>query len=132
MENNEMTQQEEIFDEELQGMGIPFEDETVPREIPALERPEQEARKNYNTVNHAGCCEGPGRAMDAAYAPVLNTEASLLKRGLGCLKWVLPCGAISMLLWWFQINGLMLMEAAYPCILASAVIGAAGGAWNAK
>ena len=127
MDNNfQKLNQEEIFDEELQGMGIPFEDETVPKEIPVLERPEQEARKNDNTANYSRCCEGAGKAVDTSCAPVGKSAISLQNRSLGCVKWLGICGGIAMLLWWFQINDLMALQAAYPCIVACGVLGGFG------
>lgn len=132
--DNENRGIEDIFDEELKAMGIQFEDETVPKEIPTLECPPQEERKSYNSANCAGngCTEGYGNAVDASYAPVKNAEASLQNRLLGCAKWALTCGGIAMLMWWFQVNELMAMKAAYPCILACAVLGGFGVGRNAK
>lgn len=119
---------DEIFDVELQGMGIPFEDETVPKEIPTLERPAQEERKSCNSANCAGngCTEGYGNAVDASYAPIRRSGTSVQSRLIGCAKWALICGGIAMLLWWFQINDLMAMKAAYPCICACGVLGGFG------
>ena len=66
------------------------------------------------------------KAMDAAYAPVKKTESSLQARLIGCTKWLGICGGIAMLLWWFQINDLMAMQAAYPCIVACGILGGFG------
>lgn len=48
------------------------------------------------------------------------------KRLEGCAKWALICGSISMLLWWFYVNGMMDLEAAYPCIVVCALLAGFG------
>lgn len=57
---------------------------------------------------------------------IFQKRNTTIERLAKCCKWTGVCGGISMLLWWFQVNGLMALEAAYPCILASAVIGGFG------
>ena len=96
-------QEEEIFDEELKAMGIPFEDETKPREMPKLE--DYEAGR-VKQMDHPGrtCYEGepcrkdPVKAMDASYTPFGKPKVSLRDRLIGCAKWTLICGGIAMLL----------------------------------
>lgn len=120
-------QKDEIFDKELQEMGIPYEDETVPKEMQNLQG---YTEKGGN--EKMPCRKEPVKTMGTPCVRAVNAEANLLKRGLGCMKWVLPCGGISMLLWWFQVNDLMAMVAAYPCIVACGIIGGIGFGMNIK
>ena len=46
--------------------------------------------------------------------------------------WAGICGGIGLLLWQFQVRGLMAMEAAYPCILACGMIGSFGVGLNVR
>ena len=119
MENNYQKdmQPDEIFDEELRAMGIPYEDETAPTEMPRME-PKYECKCESR--------EGPGEAKDACYAPVHNARGNAGKHMIGCVKWAGICGGISMLLWWFQVNDLMAIQAAYPCIVACGILGGFG------
>lgn len=119
-------QEEEIFDEELQAMGLNYTDESagnpIPQQMPRMERTVAKSTAHKST----GRSENPGEAMDASWAPVRSKKACLRDRLLGCTKWVGICGGISMLLWWFQINDLMAMQAAYPCIVACGILGGFG------
>ena len=49
-----------------------------------------------------------------------------------CALWAGICGGIGLLLWQFQVRGLMAMEAAYPCILACSMIGSFGVGLNVR
>lgn len=122
MENNYQneTQEEEIFDEELKAMGIPYADGTEEVEMPLTEqvRPKPACKCEHR--------EGPGEAKDAYYTPVAKRGVSLQNRLIGCVKWAGICGGISMLLWWFQVNDLMAIQAAYPCIVACGILGGFG------
>ena len=128
MDNNyqKEAQPEEIFDEELQAMGIPFEDETAPREMPHMEQSKHEDASKCESR------EGPGEAKDTCYAPVYNARRNAGKHLIGCVKWAGICGGISMLLWWFQVNDLMAIQAAYPCIVACGVLGGFGVGMHAR
>lgn len=110
---------DEFMDEELAGM-VSYTDETVPEEMPVMER------------KIAPKAAEKGAAQDAEYTPVPGTARGTMEKLRTCATWLGVCGGIAMLMWWFEVNGLMAMEAAYPCILASAVIGAAGTGWSAK
>lgn len=113
---------DEFFDEELQSIGVVFTDETIPAQMPMMEstpRP-KEAEKPKGAASKEECPPTP------KYAP------SYMDRIAGCVKWMIPCGGIAMLLWWFEINGLMDMIAAYPCILACGIVGAFGTGMNVK
>jgi hypothetical protein len=69
-------------------------------------------------------------AMECIPVPVKQRD--WVDKAIDSLKWLIICGSISMLMWWFWQNNLMAMEAAYPCILASAMIGTGGVVWSAK
>lgn len=112
---------DEIMDEELIGM-VSYTDETVPAEMPRMEP----------DVPKAECKHAPGAVKDASWHPVEKQNINPRNRLLGCMKWAGICGGISMLLWYFWVNDLMAMEAAYPCILASAIIGGIGVGRSSK
>mgnify|MGYP002520027345 CR=1 FL=1 len=57
---------------------------------------------------------------------VVNAANSRLAMGSGV------CGAISMLMWWFEMNGLMATEAARPFTFACGCIGCFGGGMSFK
>ena len=99
---------EEMFDEGLKEiMGDRYDDGDTPSGMPVLERKAKPEPK--------------------ADQPTYRSEESVLFGKLWRMtKWLGICGGISMLMWWFEANGLMAMEAAYPCILGCAVIGGFG------
>ena len=101
---------DEIMDEELTGM-VNYTDETVPAEMPRMEQ-KPKVKKTA--------------AIDAEYAPFPNERRGTMERVKGCATWGLICGGISMLLWWFYVNDLMAIQAAYPCIVACGILGGFG------
>lgn len=106
------------FGEELAGM-VNYTDETAPAEMPVMEqKPSPKAKERAAAV------------PVAEYEPVPKTQRNLVDRLYSCVMWLGVCGCIAMLLWWFNVNGLMAMEAAYPCILACGVIGSFGAGMN--
>lgn len=114
------------FDDELAGM-VNFTDETVPQQMPEMEHkaaPRAEPKHEEKVVEAS--------AMDASFEIIPQKKRSVIDKLYDMAKWLCVCGGISMLLWWFEVNGLMAMEAAYPCILACAVIGTAGATWSVK
>ena len=113
-------QEEEIFDEELQALGIPFTDETAPKEMQEQGHEEQIRFEGSTCRKGQEMAEGPGEAR------FVRPEAHLQKKLAGCAKWALICGGIAMLLWWFQTNDLMAIQAAYPCIVACGILGGFG------
>lgn len=115
---------DEFMDEELIGM-VSYTDETAPAEMPCMEqdRHEAECKHEYR--------EGPGEAKDASRHPIRDQKTGLQERLLGCMRWIGICGGISMLLWWFQVNDLMAIQAAYPCIVACGILGGFGVGKNA-
>ena len=116
---------DEIFDQDLAGM-VSFTDETTPAEMPAMER--KQATAEAKEVQHV---PQKHEAVDAQFIPFTKTRDTMDKlRSIAA--WLGICGGISMLMWWFWMNGLMAMEAAYPCILASAAIGGIGVGRSSK
>jgi hypothetical protein len=110
------------FDDELAGM-VNYTDETVPQKMPAMERKVHEAPK---------AAPKQSEPVDAQHVPVAQKERDFMERLKSCTAWGLICGGICMLMWLFEVNGLMAMEAAYPCILASAMVGTGGAVWSLK
>ena len=118
---------DELMDEELAGM-VSYTAETVPAEMPAMEvKPRSADNTDSNTAVRV---ERVAEAKDANWVPVPKAKRDLVDRLFDCVVWLGVCGGIAMLLWWFWQNGLMAMEAAYPCILACGVIGSFGAGIN--
>ena len=122
---------ENVFDDELIGM-VNYTDETVPAEMPVMECKAKEVPQKCEEMK-------PERAIPqspAATAPFaqgsLNgyngqrKQRDIMDRLKSCATWGMICGGIAMLMWWFEVNGLMAMEAAYPCILGCAAVGSFG------
>lgn len=116
---------DEIFDRNLAGM-VNFTDETVPAEMPVIERKAKEAQ-------HAPQKEAP-KQEETEEAPFQFTprEQDVMDRLAKMAKWVMVCGGISMLLWWFQTNGMMALEASYPCTIVCAILAGYGVGANAR
>ena len=113
----------DMFDEDLKEiMGDRYDDGETPTEMPVMEC-EKEAQKPVPQKREA---------VDVQYAPFPKAERGFMDRLRSCATWGGICGGISMLMWWFEVNGLMAMEAAYPCILACGIIGAFGVGINFK
>lgn len=109
----------ELFDEDLKEiMGDLYDDGDAPIEMPAIETKKPAPKKSV--------------ADDAQHVPYPNERHGVMDRLRVIATWLGICGGISMLLWWFWMNDLMAMEAAYPCILASAVIGGIGVGRSSK
>lgn len=110
----------DLFDDDLKEvMGDRYDDGETPAEMPAMEC-KKEAPKPVPQKH------------ESQYAPFPKAERGLMDRLRSCATWGCTCGGISMLMWWFEVNGLMAMEAAYPCILGCAIIGAFGVGLNIK
>lgn len=114
----------ELFDEDLREiMGDRYDDGEVPTEMPVMEvKSEAKPKHEPKKIEH----------MDAQCCPFPEKQKTTMDRLQTCVTWLGICGGISMLMWWFWMNGLMAMEAAYPCILASAVIGGIGVGRSSK
>ena len=114
----------DMFDDDLkQVMGDRYDDGETPTEMPVMECKAKAAPQPAPKKSEQ---------VDAQYVPYPKAERGAMEKLKSCATWLGVCGAISMLMWWFEVNGLMAMEAAYPCILASSVIGAFGMGFNAK
>ena len=114
----------DLFDEDLKEiMGDRYDDGETPIEVPVMER-ENEVKPQPAPKK--------SEPVDAQYVPLPKKERDFMDRLRSCATWGGVCGAISMLMWWFEVNGLMAMEASYPCILACGIIGAFGVGLNIK
>lgn len=117
-----MKEYTDMFDEDLKEvMGDRYDDGETPTEMPVME------------------CKATPKAVpqkrelvDEQYVPYPKAERSYMDRLRGCATWSCICGAISMLMWWFQVNDLMAMEASYPCILICALLAGFGVGKNIK
>lgn len=119
-----------LFDEDLKKiMGDRYEEEEIPKEMPKMEgkpigpgiqaKPRmKEERREIPPV--------------AEYVKIPDAERGLMARLASCATWLGICGGISMLMWWFNVNGLMAMEAAFPCILACTGVGSLGVGLNIR
>ena len=112
----------DMFDEELKEvMGDRYGGGETPTEMPVMEHkaaPQPAPQKR--------------EPVDAKNVPYPKAERGFMERLRSCATWGGVCGGISMLMWWFEVNGLMAMEASYPCILGCAIIGAFGVGLNIK
>ena len=120
----------DYFDEDLQGMmGDMYQDETVPSEMPVMEvqahiKPNAEVNTEVNTQH---CVKRV--AEDCGNCP-FTKKRSLYDRLWDMTKWMGICGGICMLMWWFEMNGLMATEAARPFTFACGGIGCFGAGMN--
>ena len=113
----------EDFDMDLKAvMGSRYDDGENPKEMPVMER---------KTIG-SGTQAKPTKLVEKTACPFPKPPKGIMDKLISCTTWLCICGGISMLLWWFEINGLMAQEAAYPCILASSCIGSGGVVWNIK
>ena len=126
----------DMFDDDLKEiMGDRYDDGEAPTEMPLLEcKPKYGICFDPNAAHVTEVKFAPEKreAMDAQHVPYPKAERGFMDRLRSCATWGSVCGAISMLMWWFEVNGLMAMEAAYPCILACGIIGAFGVGLNFK
>ena len=128
---------EEFFDDELVGM-VDCSDDTAPQQMPVMEVKSKsniyaEVNTEVNTDNAQVNTEKRVKriAEDCSECP-FTKKRSLFDRLWDMTKWLGICGGISMLMWWFWMNGMMDMEAAFPCILLSGCIGCFGGGMSFK
>lgn len=112
----------DMFDDDLKCvMGNRYDDGETPAEMPAMERPAAQKPVSQKLD-----------PVEAQYIPFRKAERGFLDRLRGCAVWSCICGSISMLLWWFQVNDLMAMEASYPCILVCTLLAGFGVGKNIK
>ena len=109
----------ELFDEDLKEvMGGMYDDGDTPRKMPVME---QKAKVNADKP-----------VAKNEYITHPNERRGVLYKLKSCCLWLLVCGGISMLMWWFWANNLMATEAAYLTIWLSSIIGAAGAGRSSK
>lgn len=125
------------FGDELASM-VNYSDETVPAAMPVMEvkskcKTNAEVNTEVNTANVEVKTEKRVKriAEDCSDCP-FTKKRSLFDRLWDLTQWIGICGGISMLMWWFWMNGMMDMEAAFPCILLSGCIGCFGGGMSFK
>ena len=132
----------EIFDDGLkQIMGYRYEDSEIPTHMPVMvvthhntdNAAVNTANAEVNTDNAQVNTEKRVKriAEDCSDCP-FTKKRSLFDRLWDLTQWIGICGGISMLMWWFWMNGMMDMEAAFPCILLSGCIGCFGGGMSFK
>lgn len=112
----------DMFDDDLKAlMGDRYEEEDAPNQMPAMERKPQPMPQTQQKKPAA-----PAEAFNPFPKPAPN----FMDRLTNAAVWCGICGGISTLLWWFQINGLMAMEAAFPCIVVCALLAGFGAGKN--
>lgn len=129
---------DEMLDQELQGVMGDMILSDVPKQMPVMEvksksNTNAEVNTEVNTANTEVKTEKRVKriAEDCSDCP-FTKKRSLFDRLLDMTKWLGICGGISMLMWWFWMNGMMDMEASFFCIFLSGCIGSAGAAWSMK
>jgi hypothetical protein len=121
---------EEFFDDELVGM-VNYSDDTVPQQMPVME---VKSKSNTNAeVNTEVETEKRVKriAEDCNDCP-FTKKRSLFDRLWDMTKWLGICGGICMLMWWFEMNGLMATEAARPFTFACGGVGFFGAGWSGR
>ena len=128
---------EEFFDDELVGM-VDYSDDTVPQQMPVMEVKSKsniyaEVNTEVNTDNAQVNTEKRVKriAEDCNDCP-FTKKRSLFDRLYDMTKWLGICGGICMLMWWFEMNGLMATEAARPFTFACGGIGFFGAGWSGR
>ena len=129
---------DEMLDQELQGVMGDMILSDVPKQMPVMEVKSKsniyaEVNTEVNTDNAQVNTEKRVKriAEDCSDCP-FTKKRSHFERLCDMAKWLGICGGISMLMWWFWMNGMMDMEAAFPCILLSGCIGCIGGGMSFK
>ena len=125
----------DVFDEDLIGM-VNFTDETVPQQMPVMEvksksNTNAEVNTEVNTANAEVKTEKRVKriAENCDDCPFVK-KRSLFDRLRDMAKWLCICGGICMLMWWFEMNGLMATEAARPFTFACGGVGFFGAGMN--
>ena len=128
---------DEFMDEDLIGI-VNFTHETAPQQMPVMEVKSKrninaEVNTEVNTANAEVKTEKRVKriAEDCSDCP-FTKKRSLFDRLWDMTKWLGICGGISMLMWWFEMNGLMATEAARPFTFACGCIGCFGGGMSFK
>lgn len=124
---------DEFMDEDLIGI-VNFTHETAPQQMPVMEvKSKSNTNAEVNTANAEVKTEKCVKriAEDCSDCP-FTKKRSLFDRLWDMTKWLGICGGISMLMWWFEMNGLMATEAARPFTFACGCIGCFGGGMSFK
>ena len=121
---------EEFFDDELVGM-VDYSDDTAPQQMPVMEvksksNTNAEVKAEVNTEKRVKRI-----AEDCSDCP-FTKKRSLFDRLWDMTKWMGICGGICMLMWWFEMNGLMATEAARPFTFVCGGIGFFGAGWSGR
>lgn len=129
---------DEMLDQELQGVMGDMILSNVPKQMPVMEvksksNTNAEVNTEVNTANAEVKTEKLVKriAEDCSDCP-FTKKRSLFDRILDMTKWLGICGGICMLMWWFEMNGLMATEAARPFTFACGGIGFFGAGWSGR
>jgi hypothetical protein len=119
---------EEFFDDELVGM-VDYSDDTAPQQMPVMEV-KSKCKTNAEVNTEVKTEKRVKRiAEDCSDCP-FTKKRSLFDRLWDMTKWLGICGGICMLMWWFEMNGLMATEAARPFTFACGGVGFFGAGWS--
>ena len=122
---------DEMLDQELQGVMGDMILSDVPKQMPVME---VKSKSNTNAeVNTEVNTEKRVKriAEDCNDCP-FTKKRSLFDRLWDMTKWLGICGGICMLMWWFEMNGLMATEAARPFTFVCGGIGFFGAGWSGR
>ena len=129
---------DEMLDQELQGVMGDMILSDVPKQMPVMEAKSKsntnaEVNTEVNTANAEVKTENRVKriAEDCSDCPFIK-KRSLFDRLWDMTKWLGICGGICMLMWWFEMNGLMATEAARPFTFACGGIGFFGAGWSGR
>ena len=118
---------DEMLDQELQGVIGDMILRDVPKQMPVME-----VKSRSNTNAEVNTEKRVKRiAEDCSDCP-FTKKRSLFDRLFDMTKWLGICGGICMLMWWFEMNGLMATEAARPFTFACGGIGFFGAGWSGR
>lgn len=129
---------DEMLDQELQGVMGDMILSDVPKQMPVMEvksksNTNAQVNTEVNTDNAQVNTEKRVKrvAEDCNDCP-FTKKRSLFDRLLDMTKWLGICGGICMLMWWFEMNGLMATEAARPFTFACGGVGFFGAGWSGR
>jgi hypothetical protein len=129
---------DEMLDQELQGVMGDMIITDAPKQMPVMEvksksNTNAEVNTEVNTDNAQVNTEKRVKriAEDCNDCP-FTKKRSLFDRLWDMTKWLCICGGICMLMWWFEMNGLMATEAARPFTFACGGIGFFGAGWSGR
>ena len=129
---------DEMLDQELQGVMGDMILSDVPKQMPVMEVKSKsniyaEVNTEVNTDNAQVNTEKRVKriAEDCSDCP-FTKKRSLFDRLWDMAKWLGICGGICMLMWWFEMNGLMDTEDARPFTFACGGVGFFGAGWSGR